>query len=324
MKLSLYMPNFRDEVTVKEIVDLALLAENLDFDSIWTLDRIVVPASSDTGEMQCGFGNVPGQPRSLPVSSKGSFLHGLPLVPYLAALTKTIRLGTSIIVTPYRAPGVLAAELATVDNLSNGRLNVGVGAGWMPEEFAVANASHIYAKKGRHMIETIEVMKGVWTQEHFEYEGQFASFEKCGFGKKPVQQNPHPPIFMGGIARPDLTAKRINKYDLEGWIGSHNMPEDINKWRTEIAAEFNKMETSRSVDDLTLCSMTPFAITDERSDQTPLMGTVQQVTDNLKRFKEAGLTMPILWPPFSGTPTSKTMDDLNRLKNDIMPKVDEA
>ncbi len=147
MKLSLYLPNFRDKVTVEEIVDLAKVAEELDFDSIWTLDRIVVPEASDRDELNKPFGGMPEFGKSLPVKSNGEWLHGLPLIPYLAAITKKVRLGVSIIVTPYRAPGVLAAEIGTWDQLSGGRINVGVGTGWMAEEFDAASAKHIFGKK---------------------------------------------------------------------------------------------------------------------------------------------------------------------------------
>ena len=126
MKLALYLPNFRDKVTVSELDDLAHLAEELEFDSIWTLDRIVVPESSDRGELRKPFGFMKEFPRALPVISRGEFLHGLPLVPYLAAITKKVRIGVSIIDTPYRAPGVLAAEIGTWDHLAGGRINVGV------------------------------------------------------------------------------------------------------------------------------------------------------------------------------------------------------
>src|SRR5712692_8766933 len=140
MKLALYLPNFRDKVTVSEIVDLAHLAEELEFDSVWTLDRIVVPEASDRQELRKPFGFMKEFPLALPVASRGEFLHGLPLIPYLAAITKKIRVGVSVIDTPYRAPGVLAAEIATWDHLSGGRVNVGVGTGWMPEEFEAASA----------------------------------------------------------------------------------------------------------------------------------------------------------------------------------------
>ena len=130
MKLALYLPNFRDKVTVSEIVDLARLAEELEFDSIWTLDRIVVPEASDRQELRKPFGFMKEFPNGLPVIARGEWFQGMPLVPYLAGITKKIRIGTSVIDTPYRAPGVLAAEIATWDHLAGGRVNVGVGTGY--------------------------------------------------------------------------------------------------------------------------------------------------------------------------------------------------
>ena len=111
MKLALYLPNFRDKVTVQELEDLTALAEELDFDSVWTLDRIVVPEASDRGELQHSFGMMEEFPKQLPVSSRGEWYQGWPLIPWLAAKTKKVRIGMSITDTPYRAPGVLAAEL---------------------------------------------------------------------------------------------------------------------------------------------------------------------------------------------------------------------
>src|SRR5205085_9959397 len=103
MKLALYLPNFRDEVTVKELEDLTSLAEELDFDSVWTLDRIVVPEASDRQELQYPFGMMNEFPRALPVSSRGEWFQGWPLIPWLAAKTTKVRIGMSITDTPYRA-----------------------------------------------------------------------------------------------------------------------------------------------------------------------------------------------------------------------------
>jgi len=328
MKLALYLPNFRDLVTVKELEDLTSLAEELDFDSVWTLDRIVVPEVSDHQGLQYPFGKIGEFPHALPVSSRGQWFQGWPLIPWLAAKTSKVRIGMSITDTPFRAPGVLAAELATVDHLCNGRLNVGVGSGWMPEEFAAASASHIYPKRHKHVRETIEIMQGIWTNDLFEYHGEFADFDSCGFGWKPVQQ-PHPPIFFSGLNDPAIAASRISKYGLSGWIGIQDTPDKVREWRAAIQQELEKLGTSRSIDDLEVASMIWFTITDEETDQTLrgrasnlLAGTAGQVTDNLKRLKEAGLTMLLIWPPFQDVPVSKTLDDLKRLKEEIMPKVE--
>ncbi|GAA2849011.1 LLM class flavin-dependent oxidoreductase [Pseudonocardia halophobica] len=332
MKLALYLPNFRDKVTVEELEDLTALAEDLDFDSVWTLDRIVVPEASDREQLQYSFGMMPGLPNALPVSSRGEWLQGMPLIPWLAAKTSKVRIGMSIIDTPYRAPGVLAAEMATIDHLSGGRLNVGVGSGWMPEEFAASSASHIFPKRHKHVRETIEIMQGVWAQDnpHFEYHGEFADFEPCGFGAKPLQQ-PGPPIFFSGLKDPRRSALRISRYNLSGWIGIQDSPEDIKRWRGEIERELGELDTERSVDDLEICSMLWTTITETETDQAPngrltnlMVGTAAQITDNLKRYKEAGLTMPLIWPPFADVPVSKTLDDLKCLREEILPKVEAS
>jgi alkanesulfonate monooxygenase SsuD/methylene tetrahydromethanopterin reductase-like flavin-dependent oxidoreductase (luciferase family) len=330
MKLALYLPNFRDKVTVPELEELTALAEDLDYDSVWTLDRIVVPEASDRGELKYSFGMMTEFPPQLPVSSRGEWLQGWPLIPWLAAKTSKVRIGMSITDTPYRAPGVLAAELATVDHLSNGRLNVGVGSGWMPEEFAASSASHIFPRRHAHVRETLEIMQGIWTNDLFEYHGEFADFERCGFGAKPVQK-PYPPIYFSGLRDPKRSALRIAKYNLSGWIGIQDTPEELQNWRAAIQRELENLGSSRSVDDLEMCSMIWFVITDEKTDQTPagkasnlMVGTAEQITDNLKRYQEAGLTMPLLWPPFADVPVSKTLDDMKRLTEEIMPKVEAS
>lgn len=329
MKLALYLPNFRDHVSVKELEDLTALAEDLEFDSVWTLDRIIVPETSDHENMQHPFGMMNDLPKSLPVISRGEWFQGMPLIPWLAAKTEKLRIGMSIIDTPYRYPGVLAAELATQDHLSGGRLNVGVGSGWMPEEFAAASATHLFKRRHAHVRETIEIMQGIWTNDLFEYHGEFADFELSGFGHKPLQK-PGPPIYFSGLKDPKRSAKRIAKYGLQGWIGIQDSPEDISRWKAEMARELEEIG-SDFPEGFDMCSMIWFVITDEAMDQSDagkatnlLAGNAQQIEDQLKRYKEAGMTMPLLWPPFRDVPTSKTMDDLKRLTEEIMPRVNAS
>ena len=234
----------------------------------------------------------------------------------------------SITDTPYRAPGVLAAELATVDHLCDGRLNVGIGAGWMPEEFAASSATHIFPKRHKHVRETIEIMQGIWTNDVFEYHGEFADFDRCGFGAKPIQDPL--PIWFSGLKDPKRSAQAGREVrPRRAGSASRTRPR---RWRTGAARSGSELEElGKSIDDIELASMIWFVITDQDIDQTPagkgsniLVGTAAQITDQLKRYKEAGLTMPLLWPPFADVPVAKTLDDLKRLKEDIMPKVDAA
>ena len=265
MKLALYLPTFRNHVTVQELADLTDLAEELDFDSVWTLDRVVVPEASDRGELQYSFGMMKEFPTQLPVESRGKWFQGWPILPWLAARTEKVRIGMSITNTPFRGPGVFAAECATIDHLSNGRLNVGIGSGWMPEEFAAASAADKFPRRHAHVRETIEICKGIWTNELFEYHGEFADFEPCGFGHKPVQ-DPHPPIYFSGLRDPKRSANRVAKYGLAGWIGIQDTPREFTEWRTAIARELE--ELGKSIDDLDMCSMIWFTITDSEVDQS--------------------------------------------------------
>lgn len=328
MKLALYLPTFRNHVTVQELADLTDLAEELDFDSVWTLDRIIVPEASDRGEMKYPFGMMEQFPLQMPVMSTGKWFQGWPILPWLAARTEKVRIGMSITDTPYRAPAVFAAECATIDHLSHGRLNVGVGAGWMPEEFDAASASHLFPRRHAHVRETIEICQGIWSNEIFEYHGEFADFGPSGFGHQPVQK-PGPPIWFSGLKDPKRSANRVAKYGLKGWIGIQDTPRELTEWRSAIAEELDKLD--KSIDDLEMSSMIWFTITDEPTDQTDnrkvsniLVGTADQITEMLIRYKEAGLTMPLLWPPFADVPVSKTLEDLRQLHEEIMPKVHAA
>lgn len=313
---------------MRELEDLAALVDARGFDSIWTFDRVAVPETSDTGAMSRPVGGMEQFPTQMPVPARGQWLHGMPIVPWLAARTSKVRIGMSVTVTPFRSPAVLAGEIATIDHLSKGRVNVGVGSGWLPEEFTAVGASHIFPRRHAHVRETIEVMRGIWTNDIFEYHGEFADFERSGFGARPVQR-PHPPIYFSGVTDMKRSASRIATYDLSGWIGLHDTPEDIACWRATFQRELDEVGSARSLDDgFDMCSLLWFNVTDESSDQTPrgkltnlLVGSADQIADNLKRFRDAGLTMPILWPPFNGVPISKTIDDIKRLVEEIMPAV---
>lgn len=323
MKLALLLPNLRDVVTVKELEDLALLAEELDFDSVWAVDRVIVPESNDREELTYSFGMMEGLPHGIPVNSRGGFFQGPPLIPWLAAKTSKIRIGMSVVNTPYRAPAVMAADYATIDQLSNGRLNVGIGSGWMVEEFETVGAN--FARRHAHVRETLDIFRGAWDNELFSYHGEFADFGPVGFGVKPVQAG-GPPIYFSGLKNPEISAKRIAKYNLHGWIGIQDTPAGLQEWRRPIAEELEKV--GRSIDDLHVASMMWFLITDTETDQADngkasniLIGTAAQIEDNLKRLAEAGLDMPLIWPPFRDVPTSKSLDDMKRLAEEILPKV---
>jgi dimethylsulfone monooxygenase len=109
---------------------------------------------------------------------------------------------------------------------------------------------------------------GGWTNDVFEYHGEFADFDRCGFGWKPVQK-PHPPIYFSGLRDLARSASRVSKYNLAGWIGIQDTPDELRQWRGAIQQELGKLESSRSIDDLDIGSMIWYTITDQQTDQTP-------------------------------------------------------
>jgi probable F420-dependent oxidoreductase len=120
---------------------------------------------------------------------------------WIAAQTERIRLGTGIIILPQRNPLILSKELATLDHVSNGRLMVGFGVGYVQGEFDALGIP--FEERGPRTTEHIEVLRAIWTQDQPHFEGQFTSFSGIQQRPQPLQ-DPHPPIFVGGMSRPAL------------------------------------------------------------------------------------------------------------------------
>ena len=136
---------------------------------------------------------------------------------------------------------------------------------------------------------------------------------------------------MSGLRSPAISAKRVAQYNLAGWIGIQDTPEELTQWLSAIGEELDKLGGSHSVDDMEISSMCWFVITDEPTDQARngkltnlLAGTAEQITQNLIELKAAGMTMPLIWPPFADVPVSKTLDDLRQLNDEILPQVNAA
>ena len=138
---------------------------------------------------------------------------------YAAAVTKKIRLGTGICLVPERHPLTTAKEVASVDKLSGGRFDFGVGIGWLKEEFDALGIS--WPRRAQRTRDYIAAMKTLWTNAESSHEGEFCSFEPVRSYPKPVQQ-PHPPIIFGGESEPAL--RRVGEIG-DGWWGVNLTPD---------------------------------------------------------------------------------------------------
>ncbi len=189
----------------ESVADVARTAEELGFDSVWVGEH---PVLID-----------PHAPPS-PLPSHSELMDPVPVLAYAAAVTSRITLGTGIVILPLRNPVILAKELATIDVLSQGRLEVGIGVGYVPGEFEAIGVP--FETRGRRANEWIDALRTLWRDEQPELRGEFASFG--GIQCRPQPHRPGgPPIIGSGMA---TAARRRCVERCDGWYGFYLDPEN--------------------------------------------------------------------------------------------------
>ncbi|MBV9581049.1 MAG: LLM class F420-dependent oxidoreductase [Chloroflexi bacterium] len=187
---------------------LAQAAEDLGFDSVWISDHVVVPHHISSAYPYTTDG-------SFPVSPSQPYLEPLAALGYLAGMTRRVRLGIAVLILPYRPPLLTAKMIATLDTLSNGRIDLGIGVGWMREEFeALGVSSDVYEHRGSATDEQLHILKSAWTKDVTAYGGRFYHFDAVGAYPHPIQK-PHPPIWVGGHTRAALRRTALLG---DGWL----------------------------------------------------------------------------------------------------------
>jgi probable F420-dependent oxidoreductase len=185
MKLGIALPTSTPYASAESILRIAQEAENLGYNSLWTYERLLYPIA--------GITQPDGSTWQLPEPYK-SVYEPIETLSYVAALTRRVKLGTSIVNAPFQSPVLLARRFATLDRLSNGRAIVGLGQGWMPQEFATSNIS--IKERGKRIEEYITALRAVWGPDPVSYEGTFYQIPASIINPKPVQQGGIP-ILMG-------------------------------------------------------------------------------------------------------------------------------
>ena len=203
MRLGFALPQVGSAVGPESLVTVAKRAEDLGFDSLWVLDRILWPVNPQL-PYPIGDG-------SLPVKYK-SVLDPLDTLTFAAAHTRRIAVGTSVLNLPWYNPVLLARRLTTLDILSAGRLKVGFGVGWSPDEYEAAGAS--WQERGKRADELIQALKKIWTTDPVEFHGKYYRIPKSVIGPKPVQK-PHPPVYMAAFTPSAM--KRVAA-EANGWF----------------------------------------------------------------------------------------------------------
>jgi probable F420-dependent oxidoreductase len=244
---------------------IAQTTEECGFHSLWAPEHVVLFDQYSARYPYAEDGR-------LPMPTTVDFLDPFSALTFAAAHTKTIRLGTGICLVPERNPLITAKEVASVDKLSGGRFDFGVGIGWLKEEFGALGTP--WERRAERTREYLAAMKLLWTQEEPQFKGEFCAFPRLRMYPKPVQK-PHPPILIGGESVPAL--KRAGEVG-DGWFGVNVTIEHA---RTKIARikEFARA-IGRDADRL------HFFV-------SPGLGVSVEL-DSIKRYRDAGVDQVIV------------------------------
>ncbi len=219
------------------IAEAAKLVEAAGFNSIWVPEHVVFFPEYDSAYPYTDDGRIPGEPDGV--------LDPFSVLTYIAAVTERVRLATGICLVPQRNPLYTARAVADLDYLSGGRVDFGVGIGWLKQEFD--NLQMDFATRAPRTLEYIEVMQALWAPGVSEYSGETYTLEACYSNPKPIQQ-PHPPIWFGGET---VHAMRRVASHGNGWYGFNRDPAAARDGIARLEAQL--AEAGRSRSDVQVC-----------------------------------------------------------------------
>lgn len=243
MRIGLFVPLINPFHTPDYVVALGQGAEERGFCSLWLGEHVVLfddyaspyPYADD---------------HRLPLPAASGLLEPFTTLGYLAATTNRVRLGTGVCLVPQRNPVYTAKVVATLDYLSGGRFDFGVGVGWLEEEFDALGVT--FARRGARAREYLEVMRRLWCDPVASFSGEFYELPACRQDPKPAQQ-PHPPIHFGGES--DAALARVADLG-QGWFGFNRSPQqaaaDIARLRSRLEARGRDLDEI----EITICPYT--------------------------------------------------------------------
>lgn len=200
MKFGLMYVNVGPFAFPEMLTHLATTAERVGIESIWAVEHVAVPVGYESKYPYDPSGRMPA-PEQMPLPDP------LLSLTYAAAVTKTLRLATGIVILPQRHPLYVAKEVATLDVLSKGRVIFGIGVGWLAEEFAAVGVP--FAERAARTAETVRAIRSLWKDEAEPFNGKFFRWGKLESHPKPIQK-PGVPIVVGGHT--ELAARRAARY----------------------------------------------------------------------------------------------------------------
>lgn len=235
MKIGVFSTFMSPLATPQMIRDFGKRAEGIGLDSIWMGEHVVLFDKNTFRYPSTKDGRIP-------VPAGGGMLEVIATFGFLAAATTTLRLGTGVALVPQRNPIYTAKEISTLDWLSDGRIDFGIGVGWNKEE--VEACGYRWEDRGARCDEFLEVMRRLWTEPVVDFAGKWVKLETCRLDPKPIQK-PHVPIIVGGYA--DAALRRAVRFGA-GWYGFNRDLAGTKEMLVRLDAAFAKAGRTRGKD----------------------------------------------------------------------------
>jgi probable F420-dependent oxidoreductase len=303
MRVGISLPQLGPHASPENLIKVARRAEELGYDSVWVLERLLWPLNAKEPYPATPDGSLP--------EAYQIVFDPIETLTFVAAHTKKVQLGTSVLVLPYHTPIQLARRIATLDVLSGGRALLGVGTGWSRDEFESVGTP--FERRGARCDEFLQAMIELWTKDPVKFEGEFYHIPESRVGPKPVQK-PHPPIYVAGFGQ--YTFDRAVRFG-NGWnpagVPSFEWLEGmINQLRQ--TAE----RAGRGDMEVVLRAFTMVLEQSPAGGRSPLTGTLDELREDAKRLRDMGVTHLIQSPPAIGFDPRASIDDILTLTEQLL------
>jgi probable F420-dependent oxidoreductase len=322
MRYGFTLPGRGPLATPDNLAAIAKRGEELGYHLLLFGDHIVVPRHIASPYPYT-------ETREFPGSASGEAMEQLTVLAFLAGQTRTIRLVTSVIIVPHRNPLVAAKALATLDVLSRGRLIVGVGVGWMREEFEALGLPP-FDERGAVTDEYIRAFKELWTSDNPSFEGKYCRFSDIAFLPKPVQR-PHPPVWVGGESRRAL--RRAAELG-NGWYPISSNPQFPLGEPEQLAASLQRLaayakEAGRDPTEIDVVYRTPdYQLTKNgrgaipsTEARRPFVGSADEIAADIRRYKAMGVGSLVLDFARLSRNLDEMLQHLEALATHVWPRV---
>ena len=296
MKIGFGIPNNQGVKDPNDLVAMAVAVENMGCHSVWVREHLF--HSSYVAER---LGDRP-------------YHDALTVLTAVACATKTVRLGTSVLVLPWHDPARLGKMIATLDQLSYGRVDLGIGVAITKDEFD--NLGVDFASRGKRADEILGALQALWTKEVPDFSGSFYRYRGLRFSPKPYQK-PYPPILIGGSSV--AARQRVARFG-DGWHTLRQTPRQFAKGRADI---FERTKIAgRDASALRFSLSIPIRFTDTPPsapvmDRTALTGANDDIAETINAYKKEGLDEIVLG--ISSAEMNLNIKTMERFMHDVVP-----